>query len=58
MAYPIAFDEERGQAAVDAVGATGDFAALLNGAAGSSPFLASVIAKEPEFAARIASRST
>ncbi|MRX49367.1 glutamine-synthetase adenylyltransferase [Paracoccus sp. S-4012] len=44
---PLALDPERGKAAREAVpGATGDLARLIEGAAGSSPYLAGLLARE------------
>ncbi len=48
---PGVFDPDRGDAAVAQMGASGPLADLLKGAAGSSPFLASLIEKETDWLA-------
>ena len=50
-AAPGAFDPERGDEAAAQLGAGGALADLLHGAAGSSPFLASLIGKEADWLA-------
>ena len=51
---PIPFDAENGQVALENTGATGAFADLLKGAAGSSPYLASLIKRHPAFTESLA----
>ncbi|MEM8755495.1 MAG: glutamine-synthetase adenylyltransferase, partial [Pseudomonadota bacterium] len=46
-----AFDPERGAAAAQALGASGAFADLIRGAAGSSPYLSDLIRREAEWLA-------
>ncbi len=53
-AAPRAFDPERGAEAVARLGASGAFAELLAGAAGSSHFLAGLVGREAEWLAEAA----
>ena len=46
---PFAYDSERGRDAVHALAMSGSLKSLCEGAAGSSPFLAEMIAKESEW---------
>lgn len=50
-AAPRAHDERRGREAVEALAASGAFADLLSGAAGSSPYLSGLISREKDWLA-------
>lgn len=53
---PLPFDPDKGSAALEKVAATGAFADLIKGAAGSSPYLSNLITRNGAFVGELASR--